>query len=89
MNTPQGYLLLSTTLFVIGLTVTIVRRHPIIRLLGFELALQAVNLAVGALTGSYQDWESHVLLFILIAVSAVEFIVGLVVLLALGRRHIS
>ena len=87
MNTPQSYLLLSAALFVIGLATTIVRRRPIVQLLGIELALQAVNLAVGALTSRFQDWGGQILLFVLITLSAVELIVGLAVMTAIDGRH--
>jgi len=87
-DTPQGYLLLSAVLFAIGLAVTIVRKHPLIVLLGIEVALQAVTLAAGALTSSYQDWGGQILTLLLITVSAVEWVVGLAVFLARGRRDI-
>ena len=88
-DTPQGYLLLSAVLFAIGLAVTIVRKHPLIVLLGIEVALQAVTLAAGALTSSYQDWGGQILTLLLVTVSAVEWVVGLAVFLAQGRSDIA
>ena len=58
-------------------------------LLGIEVALQAVTLAAGALTSSYQDWGGQILALVLITISAVEWVVGLAVYLALGRRDIA
>jgi NADH-quinone oxidoreductase subunit K len=88
-DTPQGYLLLSAALFAIGLAVTIVRKHPLVVLLGIEVALQAVTLAAGALTSSYQDWGGQILVLVLITISAIEWAVGLAVYLALGRRDVA
>ena len=84
-DTPQGYLLLSAALFAIGLAVTIVRKHPLVVLLGIEVALQAVTLAAGAVASSFQDWGGQILALVLIAISAFEWVIGLAVYLALGR----
>lgn len=77
MNTPHPYLLLGTVLFCLGLAVTIVRRHPIVVLLGIELAFQGINLVVGALTSRFQDWDGQVLAIVVITISGIEFVVGL------------
>ena len=77
MNTPHPYLLLGTVLFALGLAVAIIRRHPVVVLLGIEMAFQGINLVVGALTSRYQDWDGHVLAIVLVTVSGIEFVVGL------------
>ena len=44
MTTLQGYLLLSSLLFAIGLAGALVRRNAILVLIGIELMLNAANL---------------------------------------------
>lgn len=87
MTTPHHYLLLSAALFAIGVAIVIVRRHPLVVLLGIQVALQAVNLAAAALTSKYQDWDGQVLVLVLTVVSAVEFSAGLGVAFAKARQR--
>jgi len=87
MNTPLPYLLLGTVLLILGLAVTIVRRHPIVVLLGLELAFQGINLVVGALTSRFQDWDGQVLAIVLITVSGVEFAIGLGITSRLAQKR--
>ncbi len=77
MNTPHPYLLLGTVLFALGLAVTIIRRQPIVVLLGIELAFQGINLVVGALTSRFQDWDGQLLAIVLVTISGIEFAAGL------------
>ena len=86
MSTPQAYLLLSITLFAIGIAIILIRKQPLIVLLGVELTLQAVNLALGALTSNFQDWAGQVTLFVLITIAVVELLAGLGLLLAREQR---
>jgi NADH-quinone oxidoreductase subunit K len=88
MNTPLPYLLLGTVLLILGLAVTIVRRHPIVVLLGLELAFQGINLVVGALTSRFQDWDGQVLAIVLITVSGVEFAIGLGITSRLAQKRL-
>ena len=87
MNTPLPYLLLGTVLLILGLAVTIVRRHPIVVLLGLELAFQGINLVVGALTSRFQDWDGQVLAIVLITVSGIEFAIGLGITSRLAQKR--
>ena len=89
MITPQHYLLLSATLFAIGVAAAVVRRHPLVVLLGIELALQAANLAMGALASSFQAWEGRVTTLTLLIVSTAELVVGLGAAIAYARAHAS
>lgn len=82
MSTPQPYLVLSAILFAIGAATVIVRRQPVIVLLGVELMLQAANLAFGALTSRFQEWEGHITVWVAVTVAAIELAVGVCVLLA-------
>jgi len=87
MNTPHPYLLLGTALVTLGLTVAIVRRHPIVVLLGIELTFQGINLVVGALTSRFQDWDGQVLAIVLITISGIEFAVGLGIASKLAQKR--
>ena len=89
MSTPQNYLLLSATLFTIGIAVMAMRKHRLVKLLGFELMLHAVNLALSALTSRFQDWEGQVTTLAIITIAASELIIGLGVAAVCGQRHIS
>jgi NADH-quinone oxidoreductase subunit K len=79
MIRPVHYLLLSVLLFVLGLLVAIVRRQWIVVVLGISFSLQAVTLAVAALTSSFQDWAGRVFTLVLITVSALPPLLGLAV----------
>lgn len=87
MNTPHPYLLLGTVLFILGLAVTIARRHPVVVLLGIELAFQGINLVVGALTSRFQDWDGQVLAIVLVTVSGIEFAIGLGIASKLAQKR--
>ena len=87
MNTPHPYLLLGTVLLTLGLTVAIIRRHPIVVLLGIELAFQGINLVVGALTSRFQDWDGQVLAIALVTISGIEFAVGLGIASRLAQKR--
>jgi NADH-quinone oxidoreductase subunit K len=87
MITPLHYLALSATLFALGLLVAAARRERLVALLGLELALQAANLAVAALTSHYQDWEGRFMLLTLIAISALELAGGLAAAVRIAARR--
>jgi NADH-quinone oxidoreductase subunit K len=86
MITPTHYLLLSTLLFSIGITIVVARRDPLVVLVGIELMLQAVNLALAALTSWFQDWGGQVAFLVVMTIAAVELAVGLGAVLAY-RQH--
>jgi NADH-quinone oxidoreductase subunit K len=85
--TPLHYLALSAALFALGLLVAAARKERAMILLGVELAFQAVNLAVAALTSHYQDWEGRFLTLTLITISAIELVVGLAVAFGLAAHR--
>jgi NADH-quinone oxidoreductase subunit K len=77
MITPMHLLFLSGALFAIGLLALIARKHPIIVLLGIEIVLQAVNLALAALASWFQEWGGEVALLVIAILAAVELAVGM------------
>ena len=86
MITPSHYLLLSVFLFAMGAATVLARRHPLIVLMGIELMLNAVNLALVALTSWFQDWNGQVAVLVVMTIAAVELAIGLGAALARGRH---
>jgi NADH-quinone oxidoreductase subunit K len=70
-----------------GVLVTAARKNPLVVLLGVELALQGVNLALVALTSWFQDWGGEAAVFVVMAISAVELAIGLGIALAYGQHQ--
>jgi NADH-quinone oxidoreductase subunit K len=89
MNTPQPYLILSALLFSLGMVVVLVRKDPLIVLLGVELILQAVNLALGALAIHFQDWDGQITTAVTITIASAELLIGLGILWARNHRRSS
>jgi NADH-quinone oxidoreductase subunit K len=85
MNTPQPYLLLSTLLFAIGISVVIIRQEPWVILMGVELTLQSVALALAALTSRFQDWGGQLATLTVLTIGAIVLVVGTGVILAHQR----
>lgn len=77
MISPIHYLGLCIVLFGVGVMIVIVRRHPLIVLLGVELALQAVSLSMVALTSWFQEWSGEIAVLVIMAISVVQFTAGL------------
>ncbi|WP_418790064.1 NADH-quinone oxidoreductase subunit NuoK [Phosphitispora sp. TUW77] len=87
----EHFLVLSGTLFCIGLFGALAKRNAIAILMGLELMLNAVNInlvafaryvTTGILTG-------HVFAIFVIAVAAAEVAVGLALIVAIYRDRIS
>lgn len=89
MTPLQGYLLLSSLLFAIGLAGAFMRRNAIIILIGIELMLNAANLNFIAFWRYSQHPEAMVgIVFVLfsIGVAAAEAAVGLGLIIAIYRN---
>jgi NADH-quinone oxidoreductase subunit K len=84
---PQPYLVLSVLLFSLGMVAVVARRHPLLVLLGLELALQSANLALGALAVGFQDWDGRVTTSLLLTLACAELLIGLGVLWAQHRQR--
>lgn len=85
MISPAHYLGLCIILFGVGVVTVIVRRHPLVVILGVELALEAVSLSLVALTSWFQEWSGEIAVLVVMVISAVQFTTGLGVMLA--YRH--
>jgi len=84
----QAYLIVSLLLFVIGLSVVLLRRSLLVQFMGVELMLNATNLALLA----FAKWRGGdvtgtVLYLLIIAVAACEAAVGLALIIGLFRHR--
>jgi len=89
MNPLTGYLVVAAMLFAIGLTGALIRRNPIIVLIGIELMLNAANLNFIAFWryGPHPEELTGMIFAIFsIAVAAAEAAVGLGLVIAIYRH---
>lgn len=73
------------TLFVLGLAACVLRRQLLAMLLGLELMIAAVNVALVHHAGQFSDVEALAAVAIIIAVAAAEAVVGLSIILRIHR----
>ncbi len=85
--TTNHYLVLSATLFTIGLVGVLTRRNMITVLMSIELILNSVNINFIAFSYQLSDLTGQIVAVFTIAVAAGEAAVGLGILVALFRLH--
>ena len=85
----QWYVVLSAILFTIGALGVMIRRNPLIILLSVEIMLNAANLLLIAMSRLHADQGGQVFAISVMAVAASEVVVGLCLIVALGRRHVE
>jgi NADH-quinone oxidoreductase subunit K len=81
----EAYLMLSGTLFAIGLMGVIVRRNMITVLMCIELMLNAVNINLIAFSHRLASLEGQVFTIFVITIAAGEAAVGLAIIIQLYR----
>ena len=86
MITPAHYMLLSTSLFIIGVLGVMLRRNIIVIFMSIELILNAVNINLIAFSYQLQNGVGQVFAVFVIAVAAAEAAVGLGIILAFYRN---
>jgi len=79
------YLMLSATLFAIGLVGVIARRNMIVVLMCIELMLNAVNINLVAFSHRLADLQGQVFTVFVITIAAGEAAVGLAIIIQLYR----
>src|ERR1051326_6870937 len=79
------YLMLSATLFAVGLIGVVVRRNMITVLMAIELMLNAVNINLVAFSNQLSTLEGQVFAIFVITVAAGEAAVGLAIIIQLYR----
>ncbi len=85
--TLAHFLGLAVVLFFLGSLGFLGRRNAITVLMGLELQLNAVNLALVAAARHWGNLEGQMVAFFVIAVAAVEAAVGLAILIAVQRTR--
>ena len=83
------YLVLAGLLFVTGALGVLVRRSPLIILLSVEIMLNAANLLLIAMSRLHGDQGGQVFAISVMAIAASEVVVGLGLIVALGRRNVE
>ena len=83
------YIVLSALLFTIGAVGILVRRSPMVILLCLELMLNAGNLALVAFSREVANAQGQVFALVVMVVAACEVVVGLGLIVAMGRRGVE
>ena len=85
MPSTEAYLMLSATLFAVGLVGVIIRRNMITVLMCIELMLNAVNINLVAFSHRIGSLDGQVFTIFVITVAAGEAAVGLAIIIQLYR----
>ena len=85
MPSTAAYLMLSATLFAIGLVGVVIRRNMITVLMCVELMLNAVNINLVAFAYRLSSLEGQIFTIFVIAIAAGEAAVGLAIIIQLYR----
>lgn len=85
MPSTTAYLMLSGTLFTIGIVGVVLRRNIIVILMCIELMINAVNINFIAFAHHFASLEGQIFPIFIIAVAAGEAAVGLAITIQLYR----
>ena len=85
MPSTEAYLMLSATMFTVGLVGVIVRRNMITVLMCIELMLNAVNINLIAFSHRIASLDGQVFTIFVITIAAGEAAVGLAIIIQLYR----
>ena len=83
------YVVLAAMLFAIGAFGVLIRRSPLIILLSVEIMLNAANLLLIAFSRLHGREDGQIFAISVMAVAASEVVVGLGLIVAMGRRHVE
>ncbi len=83
----QHYLILSSILFVIGLTGVLLRRNVIVIMMCIELMLNAVNLTFIAFSKYTANIDGQIMVFFVMTIAAAEAAVGLALIVSIFKRY--
>ncbi len=83
------YLIVAGMLFSLGALGVMLRRSPLIILLSLEIMLNGANLALIAFARHAGDHAGQIFALAVMAVAASEVVVGLGLIVAIGRRHLE
>lgn len=85
MTLTTAVWLVAGALFTLGLAACVLRRQLLAMLLGLELMISAVNVALVHHAGLFSDVQALAAVAIIIAVAAAEAVVGLSLILRIHR----
>jgi NADH-quinone oxidoreductase subunit K len=85
----QWYVILAALLFATGALGVMLRRNPLIILLSIEIMLNAGNLLLIAFARLHGQEDGQIFAISVMAVAASEVVVGLGLIVAMGRRHVD
>ena len=83
----NAFILVSGLPFAIGLLGVILRQNTLVIYMSLEMMLNAVNLALVALSRYNNTMDGNLFVFFIITVAAAEVAVGLAIIVALFRRR--
>ncbi len=83
----EHYIILSSLLFMIGMYGVIVRTNLLMLFFATEIMLNAVNIALAAISNYYGDLTGQMFAFFIIAIAASEVAIGLGLLILWYKRH--
>ena len=89
MPSTAAYLMLSGTLFAVGLVGVVIRRNMITVLMCIELMLNAVNINLVAFSYRLSSLQGQIFTVFVITVAAGEAAVGLAIIIQLYRLKSS
>ncbi len=87
--TLNAYLILSSVLFVIGITGVIRRKNLLMLFFSTEIMLNAVNIGLAAISKFYGDLTGQMFAFFIIAIAASEVAIGLGLLIMVYKKKKS
>ncbi|MFQ5598572.1 MAG: NADH-quinone oxidoreductase subunit NuoK [Nitrospiria bacterium] len=80
------YIVVSTLMFVIGLTGILIRRNFLIILFAIELMLNAANINLVASSRYFEEVDGQIISLFVIVIAAAEAAVGLAIIIVLFRK---
>jgi len=86
MVSVTEYLMLSATLFVIGVLGVLLRRNAIVVFMSIEIMLNAVNISLVAFDRHMNLHDGQIFTFMVMCVAAAEVSVGLAIIISLYRN---
>ncbi|MDH5464288.1 MAG: NADH-quinone oxidoreductase subunit NuoK [Thiovulaceae bacterium] len=86
MITLTHYLVVATIMFAVGLVGVMRRKNLLMLFFATEILLNAVNVALAAISNAYQDLTGQMFAFFIIAIAASEVAVGLGLLIVWYKR---
>ena len=84
--TTEHYLILSASVFSIGIIGVLLRRNIFTVFMSIELMLNSTNLVLIAYARQWQEMSGQTAVLFVIAVAAAEICVGLAIVIALYRQ---